>query len=193
MMPKKTVLLIGDSIRIGYCEKVKEELSDIADVYFPQENCRDTHYVLCSLNGWTKLCDPKEVDIVHFNCGHWDCARFNYADSPLTPLSEYEYNIKRIIDAIRYYYPKAKVFFATTTPVVESRIGDRQAYRSNDDIRAYNAAGVRAANEKGVEVNDLFEFALPFDEGKYTDFCHYTDEANVLLGQRVARFIRERL
>ena len=139
-MPKKTVLLIGDSIRIGYCEKVKEELSDIADVYFPQENCRDTHYVLCSLNGWTKLCDPKEVDIVHFNCGHWDCARFNYADSPLTPLSEYEYNIKRIIDAIRYYY-RSQRFFATPPCGVSHR---RQAgIPPNGDIRR-NAAGVRA-------------------------------------------------
>ena len=158
-MPKKTVLLIGDSIRIGYCEKVKEELSDIADVYFPQENCRDTHYVLCSLNGWTKLCDPKEVDIVHFNCGHWDCARFNYADSPLTPLSEYEYNIKRIIDAIRYYYPKAKVFFATTTPLW-SLAPATGWHTARMTISAYNAAGVRRANVLGGVMTAEFARSL---------------------------------
>ena len=159
-MPKKTVLLIGDSIRIGYCEKVKEELSDIADVYFPQENCRDTHYVLCSLNGWTKLCDPKEVDIMYFNPGHWDCASFNYA-TPADPIERVRVQHKEDNRRHKILLSEGKGFLCDHHPR-ESRTGDRQAYRSNDDIRAYNAAGVRAANEKGVEVNDLFEFALPF-------------------------------
>lgn len=190
---KKNVLLIGDSIRMGYCERVKEQLSDIANVYFPAENCRDTHFVLCSLGAWKGLCDHDSVDAVHFNCGHWDCARFNYAPDPLTPLHEYEYNIGRIIDAIRYYFPKAKVYFATTTPVIIERLKDRQTMRTNEDIMLYNAAGVKASEEKGVEVNDLFSFALSFDEGKYSDFCHYNDEGNDLLSKRVSEFLRERL
>lgn len=34
------VFLIGDSIRMGYCDIVKEQLSDIAEVIYPRLLCR---------------------------------------------------------------------------------------------------------------------------------------------------------
>ena len=37
---KKNVLLIGDSIRMGYCGYTKELLKDVANVYYPEDNCR---------------------------------------------------------------------------------------------------------------------------------------------------------
>ena len=36
----KQLLLIGDSIRMGYCETVKTLLADDYEVIFPKENCR---------------------------------------------------------------------------------------------------------------------------------------------------------
>ena len=36
----KKIVLIGDSIRMGYCEYVKNSLRDVAEVYYPPENCR---------------------------------------------------------------------------------------------------------------------------------------------------------
>ena len=42
----KNVLLIGDSIRIGYGKAVKRTLEGKANVYFPTENCRFASYVL---------------------------------------------------------------------------------------------------------------------------------------------------
>ena len=39
-MEKKKVLLIGDSIRMGYDKYVKNYLADSCEVYYPSENCR---------------------------------------------------------------------------------------------------------------------------------------------------------
>ena len=36
----KNLLLIGDSIRMGYDTFVREKLSGRMNVYFPAENCR---------------------------------------------------------------------------------------------------------------------------------------------------------
>ena len=41
----KNVLLIGDSIRVGYDKSVKASLEGIANVYFPAENCRFAAFV----------------------------------------------------------------------------------------------------------------------------------------------------
>ena len=38
----KQVLLIGDSIRMGYCEAVKEALNDCAEVIFPSRPTNET-------------------------------------------------------------------------------------------------------------------------------------------------------
>ena len=52
---RKKVLLIGDSISIGYRPFVKEYLADEFDVTYPNDNCRNTHYVLTSLRTWVNM------------------------------------------------------------------------------------------------------------------------------------------
>lgn len=42
----KNLLLIGDSIRMGYDKAVKKTLEGKANVIFPEENCRFASYVL---------------------------------------------------------------------------------------------------------------------------------------------------
>ena len=42
----KNVLLIGDSIRIGYDKSVRSSLEGIANVYFPEDNCKFASSVL---------------------------------------------------------------------------------------------------------------------------------------------------
>ena len=36
----KKVVLLGDSIRMNYCKYVKSKLEGIAEVYYPDDNCR---------------------------------------------------------------------------------------------------------------------------------------------------------
>lgn len=62
---RRKVLLIGDSIRQGYCGTVREALADIADVRFPNDNCRFTQYTYVSLGNWRWIFErPEDVEVV---------------------------------------------------------------------------------------------------------------------------------
>ena len=50
MTMMKRIVLIGDSIRMGYQEKVHEQLADWADVWAPEENGGDSEKVLAHLD-----------------------------------------------------------------------------------------------------------------------------------------------
>src|SRR5688572_16490768 len=63
------VLILGDSISIGYTEPVRKQLQGTADVFRPKENCQHTAHGLARLKVW--LGDEK-WDVIHFNWGIWD-------------------------------------------------------------------------------------------------------------------------
>src|SRR5690242_7520015 len=63
------VLIIGDSISIGYTPYVKEMLAGEADVDRPAENCQGTKNGIGKIDQW--LGDTK-WDVIHFNFGLHD-------------------------------------------------------------------------------------------------------------------------
>ena len=113
----KKIVLIGDSIRMGYDKYVKDALSGIAEVFYPSENCRFAEYVLRNVHEWKnngKWGD--DVDLVHWNAGLWDVLEL-FGDEPLTSISYYGEAIARIDKRLRMLFPKAKLVFATSTNV----------------------------------------------------------------------------
>lgn len=50
------VLLIGDSISIGYTVPVREYLGGKANVHRPPENCQHTGHGILRLKGWLRTC-----------------------------------------------------------------------------------------------------------------------------------------
>jgi len=189
---KKVVFLIGDSIRMGYCETVKRELADTAEVVFPEENCRYSQYIITSLRAWSGLCDPERVALVQFNCGHWDVAHWNDEEVSLNSPEIYAHNIRRIIDRLRVIYPNAKIVFATTTPMNPDGSNSVNS-RTTQEIMAYNAVGVHTAQACGAEVNDLFAYTQDWPSSCYEDYCHFTPESFEKLGVHAADFLRMRL
>ena len=190
---KKNVFLIGDSIRLGYCEETREALSDMAEVFFVQDNCRNTQYVITSFNGWVNTFgDPTRVDVVQFNCGHWDVAHWLGGEYSLTSIEEYARNVQIIIDMISKSFPNAKIVFATTTTMnPNGQIGVNP--RTNAEIARYNDKAKAVAAKNNVIVNDLFEITKNWDESYYADYCHFTEESNVILGKTVAKVLEELL
>jgi len=189
---KKVVFLIGDSIRMGYCETVKQELADVAEVVFPEENCRYSQYIITSLRAWSGLCDPERVALVQFNCGHWDVAHWNDEDVSLNSPEIYAHNIRRIIARLKVIYPHAKIVFATTTPMNPN--GENSVnFRTTQEIMVYNAAGVQAARDCGAEVNDLFACTQDWPASCYADYCHFTPESFEKLGRYTAEHLRRQL
>ncbi len=187
---KKNIFLIGDSIRLGYCDATREALSDLAEVFYVSDNCRNTQYVITNLNAWAnKFSDRTRVDIVQFNCGHWDTAHWCGGKFPLTSEEEYGRNLQIIIDMISKLFPNAKIAFATTTTMnPNGEMGLN--VRTNVDIARYNDIAKSVAIKNNVAINDLFAITKEWDSLYYSDYCHFTAEANIILGKSVAKALQ---
>ena len=189
---KNKVFLIGDSIREGYCSFVKEYLKEQIEAVYPNDNCRNTHYVLTSLRTWaTMFEDASKVSVVTFNCGHWDIAHWNGEKESLTTIEDYSRNLRRIIEQLRIFFPLAELVFFTTTPLSTSYKGCMVNPRSNQEIKKYNAIACKIMNKQNVRVYDLFKVVKSYGESCFKDYCHLTEEYNAKLGNYVANLIRE--
>lgn len=188
---KKNIFLIGDSIRQGYCATVADELADIAEVFYPKGNCKNTQNVITSIKTWVNMFDsPDRVDIVQFNCEHWDIAHWNGYETSLTSENEYAKNIKMIIYLLKQYFCNAKIVFATTTPMNPSgAVGINPRY--NDEIDRYNKVAIDLAISENIIVSNLNEVAKNFGTACYTDYCHFTKDTFELLGKEVATNLRQ--
>ena len=190
----KKVFLLGDSIRMGYDEFVRELLEDTAEVFYPEDNGRFAGYTYINIPLWKNLAgDPGEVNVVHWNCGHWDCAHFFKDTEPYSTVEEYTVWLRRVHDCIRRSFPNAKVIFATTTGVAPGRYEQMASPRSNEEIAAYNTAACQVMAELGVPVNDLAALAAGFPLDCFADEVHFTTAGYRLLAERVADKIREYL
>lgn len=167
----KNILLIGDSIRMGYDKAVKRSLDGIADVYFPEENCRFASYVLRYTLEYKNLVSDKQVDVVHWNAGLWDCLRI-LGEDPHTPIDVYAYYIDRICQRLQKLFPGAKFIFATSTSVLSEKMSD-DFKRYNEEIEAYNRAAVAVVEKYGFVVNDLYALSTSLPEEAHSDPVHY--------------------
>src|SRR5437764_801957 len=92
------VLLVGDSIRLGYAPLVAKKLAGRAEVVSFPENGGDTANLLKLLDKW--LADGKPV-VVHFNCGLHDLKLDKKTGRHQVPLDQYEANLKKIVERLR--------------------------------------------------------------------------------------------
>ena len=187
----KTVMLIGDSIRAGYDQYVKESFEGKATVYFTVENCRFAQYVLRNIHEWLEDTGEEHIDVIHWNAGLWDTLRV-YDDDCLTPIDAYVDFLLRIQSRIEKLYPEALSIFATSTPVIERGFIPDYAIRYNSDIERYNTAAVKALSERGVIINDLYTLLKDLPESYHSDQTHYyTAEATELIGSKVNSLLCE--
>lgn len=179
------VLIIGDSISIGYTIPVREALKGKANVHRIPNNAQTTAIGLLKLNRW--LGDGK-WDVIHFNFGLHDS---KYLDETKTKVSraDYEKNLQEIINRLRA--TGAKLVFATTTPtpaVLEPPT------RRFDSIPERNEIALKVMKENGVTVDDLYAVILPKQaELQRPKDVHFTQEGSALLGQAVAASIAAEL
>ena len=185
----KNIVLLGDSIRMGYDKYVKEALSDVANVYYPNDNCAFAVHTLRYAHEWkSKGGWPDDVDLVHWNAGLWDALEL-FGDEPLTSLSYYGEAIARIERRLRMLFPKAKFVFATSTPVLEEKC-TKDFRRHNATIEKYNAVALEALKNTGTVINDLYPLAKSLPDDYHSDAVHYyTEKGTEYLGGRVLSVI----
>lgn len=190
------VLIIGDSISLGYTPLVKQKLAGVADVLRPNDNCQHTAYGLKHIDAW--LGDGK-WDVIHFNFGIWDSHLIGPKGNLVWPepaelgpnkqrhtTAEYKQNFAALVAKMKA--TGATVIWASTTPVM-SRTGERF-----EAIKKLNAAAAETAAAEKLEVNDLYEFVMPNAEKWLAgDKVHFSGEGNKQLAEKVSASIAQAL
>jgi lysophospholipase L1-like esterase len=185
------VVLVGDSIRMGYAPLVAKRLEGRAIVVSAKPNGEDSGNVLKNLDEWVISEKP---DVVHLNAGLHDLKLTDRTYQ--VPLAEYEKNLKAIVERIQKE-THAKIIFATSTPILDSLHAQRKAGfdRVEVDVQRYNAAAVAVMKQAGVPVDDLHK--LVEDGGKEKligpDGTHYTPAGYEQLADAVTNSILRRL
>lgn len=190
---RKTVFIIGDSIRMGFMPYAQSALQDEAIVISPDENCRNTQHTYISLPSWkTMFSVPEEVKLIYWNNGHWDIAHWDGDAESLNSVEQYTEMLRRIYHRLCNYFPNAKIIFATTSHANPNGMMGVNP-RTNEEIIRYNQSALHLMDELGVHVDDLYAYMENWSEDAYSDYVHLTNEGYRLLGEHVAQEIREAL
>ncbi len=191
-MKKTKIILLGDSIRMGYQPYLIEHLKDVAEVWAPEENCEDSACIIRNKEKWFAGKDP---DIVYMNCGLHDI----YLDKGETcrrSVEDYGANLEIILDWIRGQCANASLIVATTTPVIESRQITSPTYlrlvRKNSDVIRYNKKMLDIAAARGLETDDLHSVLSRenLENMLIEDGIHLNAKAADMLGRHIAETIR---
>jgi lysophospholipase L1-like esterase len=174
------VLLIGDSISIGYLESVRERLKDKADVRGLPLATKSSTQGLAEIDAHLT---NMRWDVIHFNWGLNDLEHFGTAKQRV-PLDLYEENLTKLVDKLEE--TGAVLIWATTTPIPKGT-----GTRTHGDAVKYNAVAAKVMQDRRIRINDLYAFALSrlADIQKPTD-VHYTVEGYAVLGGQVARSVQ---
>ena len=179
----KKLILLGDSIRMGYQPEAARILKGQMEVAGPAENGRWSGYILNSLRFW--MPEWGTPDVIHLNAGLWDTGDDYGFGRPFTRPADYRENLELIIRVLREHYPDAKLILATTTPTLD---------RDQQVIRDFNEVLSGTAKREGVFLNDLYSLFAGKEE-KYIcpDKIHLTKEGFSLAAQQVVRAVQKAL
>lgn len=185
------VVLIGDSIRMGYEAVVRRELAGV-DVWSSEENGGDSRRVREKLPAWAMAHRPK---VVHVNCGLHDLKKDFETGTSQVGLDEYRDNVTAILTQLKQEI-NGTVIWAMTTPVNEQWHHERKGFdRFEADVRAYNAVAGEICAKLGVVINDLYSVVMAAgrDALLNPDGVHFGEAGCEVLGKAVAAEIRKAL
>ncbi len=191
--PRKKVLIIGDSISLGYHRTVTYLLRGEAVVEHAEGNNQGTTHGLREIDNWL---GGAKWDVIHFNFGlhdlkHVDENGKNAQDRSApqqADLVAYEQNLEILIGKLQA--TGAKLIFATTTPVPQ----DHGPLRDPGESMKYNKVALKLMQEHGITVNDLHSAVTPnLKQYQNPADVHFTAAGSVFLGRLVAKEIRQAL
>ncbi len=194
---RQRVLILGDSISMGYTPLVKKLLAKDYYVTRPAGNCAGTNNGIKEIDRWLEI-DGGKWDLIHFNFGLHDLKRVdaqtkknsnNPTDPNQAPIKIYEKQLREIVSKLKG--TGAKLVFATTTPVPA---GGVKPHRDVDGPSQYNAVAKKIMEESSITINDLYSFVdssskelmLPVN-------VHFTKEGSEQLADQVREAILNQL
>ena len=192
------VLLIGDSISLGYTPLVRELLRGRANVHRPAANSGPTTAGLKDLDTWLAVDTPAgqtpaKWSVIHFNFGLHDLKIMG--GTPAAPVrqvppEQYEKNLRELVK--RLQATGAKLIWATTTPVPAS--ATLSPPRRREDVVQYNEIAARVMSDNQIPTDDLFGAVLPQEAVlQAKNNVHFTKPGYQLMAQHVAASVQAAL
>jgi acyl-CoA thioesterase-1 len=188
------VLIIGDSISIGYTLPTRALLKEKVNLHRIPTNGGPTTKGVAEIEKWL---GTREWDLIHFNWGLHDLKYIGKDGTNLVPkekggivqvpLSEYEKNLEKLV--IRMKKSTIKLVWRNTTPIPP---GSKARYVG--DSLKYNKAASQVMKKHDVPTLDLYTPSKKNmkDWMKKAD-VHYHAHGSQALAERVARDILNRL
>jgi len=187
------VLIIGDSISIGYTMPVVTLLKDVANVQRVKVNCGDTNFGRKNLKIWL---GDTHWDVIYFNWGLHDLCYHNPESKErgnrdkvhgiiAVPLAEYEKNLESIV--LQLKETGATLMWANITRIPENEPG-----RVVGDALVYNAAAEKIMKRHGIVTDDLYALTVGFDSSLAVGVgdVHYTKQGYGKIAEQVAKSIQ---
>jgi hypothetical protein len=176
------VLLIGDSITNAYYDEVARRLEGKA--------------LVARLATSSSLGDPALLDqvkfmlanyqfaVIHFNNGMHG---FDYTDQ------QYRNDIPKLLTLIKKHAPRAKLIWATTTPVRKKAPHLEEFDAENKIPLARNKIVAEVATKNGIPVNDLYTLVEKHPEYSGDDGIHFNAAGQAAQAQQVAKYVLDSL
>jgi arylsulfatase A len=190
------VLIIGDSISIGYTPFVVDSLAGKANVYRIPTNAQHTGVGLDNLYKWL---GSVKWDVIYFNWGLHDiCYRNPLSKNQgnrdkingqlTTSPAEYADNLRQLVKQLQRC--RASLIWASTIPVP-----DNEAGRFKSDVPKYNKIAAGIMTENNITVDDLYSYALQrIDDIQLPGGnVHFSREGSRYLAEKVADSIQSEL
>ena len=191
-LPK--VLIIGDSISIGYTPHVVRLLEGVAEVKHHKGNAGPTMRGVKEIESWL---GETSWDLIHFNFGLWDMYGWGYMKEDRRP-KEYAMRLETLVQ--RLEKTGAALIWATTTPICPEVEVQYRKFGGEGEIdkaieARYQKAAARVMKKHEIEVNDLHALVLPRwgELALAPNNVHFTKEGKELLGKQVADRIAAKL
>ena len=198
------VLILGDSISIGYTPYVRDILKGKANVYRPATadgkhpiNCGNTKMGLAGIDKW--LGDTK-WDVIHFNWGLWDMS-YRYPQNQdnkgertkvkgaisFTP-EQYAENLEKLVE--RLEKTGAKLIWGSISLVPDGEEGRVLG----DDLR-FNEAAAKVMKKHNIPIDDINALTRTFDASARmaANDVHYKGEYSQKIAVQVADWIEKSL
>ena len=186
------VLIIGDSISIGYTPPLRKILQGKANVHRIPTNGGPTTRGLAQIDQWL---GDGNYDVIHFNWGLHD---LKFVDSKgravpppnghhQVPIKQYEQNLKKLVARLKQ--TNAKLIWRNTTPVPPGC-----NWRLESDELPYNEVAARIMRENNIPIDDHHTYVMQhMKEVQRPANVHFTPQGSQKLAELAAKAILKEL
>lgn len=179
---RENILIIGDSISIGYTPTVQKSLPEY-EVVHNFCNAQSSANGVSKVNAWVG--QRSHFKVITFNHGIWD-----HTEGWSTTKSEYLHNLESIARELQLHADRVVFFTTTEIPVNVLNM-------KSGDVDDWNTDAVLLMNSLGVAVYDLNAVSKTIPQfhinaAAKTD-VHFIPEGYEILGNFVSNSIRTEL